>query len=179
MELQGFYSVVSTVNFTLLGLWWLAIRERTDIGRSRAAGRRMAYVVSLQFLVPGTMSLLAQVAPDEPLLWRSVFAFAGMAGAAATLLLVAVDPHGRRTGRCGACCGGVVAPIYAIVAVIAAVPAVASAAVGMLSPLQVEASLLCVLVFLGVNVAWVVAMAPRPDEDQEVAARVVAHSASR
>ena len=28
MDLDAFYSVVSGINFTLLGLWWVAIKER-------------------------------------------------------------------------------------------------------------------------------------------------------
>ena len=52
MDIAAFYAVVAGVNFTLLGLWWVAVHERIDV-RDRAS-RRMAYVVALQFMVPGT-----------------------------------------------------------------------------------------------------------------------------
>ncbi|CAN5916897.1 hypothetical protein BH23ACT10_BH23ACT10_23100 [soil metagenome] len=113
--------MVATINFTLLGLWWLVIRERTDIGRNHAAGRRMGYVVSLQFLIPGTMSLLAHVALGRLADLRRGRGDRGASGAgdgAATTVVSAAD----------------------------------------------RGVLLCILVFLGVNVAWTVAMAPRPDD---------------
>jgi hypothetical protein len=93
----------------------VAIKDRADIGGNDPAGRRMAYVVSLQFLIPGTISLLSQVALDK-----------------------ATD-----------------------LALVAAVPPLGKALSGYLTPLQVEAILLCLLVFLGVQAAWVVAMAPK------------------
>src|SRR5688500_1784198 len=65
MDQTAFYGVVTTINFTLLGLWWLAAKDRVDLFGRSAATRRTAYLVSLQFAIPATVSLLAQVAPEE------------------------------------------------------------------------------------------------------------------
>lgn len=88
MELTGFYSVISGINFTLLGLWWVAAKDRTEF-RDKA-GRRMAYLVSLGFVIPGTIALLSQVAPNVPILWRVSFAIAGVAGIVGMPLLADV-----------------------------------------------------------------------------------------
>ncbi|NUO59867.1 MAG: hypothetical protein HOV71_27445 [Hamadaea sp.] len=159
MDLSAFYGVVSGINFTLLGLWWVAVRERPEVGVGTAAGRRMAYLVALQFLIPGTMALLSQVAPDEPGLWRASFTIAGVAGAYGSVLL------GRSLTRVPgqALVAGLIrwgsGLLYAAVAVFAAIPGLTAGLT--LSALQVEAVLLCLLVFLGVHAAWVVAMVPK------------------
>jgi hypothetical protein len=49
------------------------------------------------------------------------------------------------------------APLYVIVALVATTVD----QLGELKPLQTEGVLLCLLVFLGVQAAWVVAMAPK------------------
>lgn len=60
---------VSSISFTLLGLWWVVVQGR-ETWRMNLARRRMAYVVSLHFVLPGVMSVLALVAPDIGILWR-------------------------------------------------------------------------------------------------------------
>ena len=161
VDLSAFYAVVSGINFTLLGLWWVAVRERSEIGADSAFGRRMAYLVSLQFVIPGTVSLLSQVAPDVPALWRSSFTAAGIAGAAGSAMLA--GSLGRiGQGIVAALIGFVAAPLYLIVALVAAIPPLTSGGWLAITPLQLEGVLLCLLVFLGVHAAWVVAMAPRP-----------------
>lgn len=157
VDLSAFYAVVSGINFTLLGLWWVAVRERAEIGVDTPFGRRMAYLVSLQFVIPGTVSLLSQVAPNVPEVWRTSFALAGVAGAAGSVMLAkAIRGLPRQSLVANLIAFGAV-PLYAVAAVIAVTPPLS----GALSSLQVEAILLCVLVFLGVQAAWVVAMAPK------------------
>lgn len=164
MDLSAFYAVVSGINFTLLGLWWVAVRERGEIGVDSAFGRRMAYLVSLQFVIPGTVSLLSQVAPDVPGLWRASFTAAGLAGAAGSVMLSAALtrlPGQRLVANLMAYAA---VPLYVIVAVVAGIPALTVTGSG-LTALQVEGILLCLLVFLGVQAAWVVAMAPKAAAD--------------
>jgi hypothetical protein len=158
MDLSAFYGVVSGINFTLLGLWWVAVRERSEIGVGNPAGRRMAYLVSLQFLIPGTVSLLSQVAPEEPWLWRGSFAVAGALGAVGSALLGSAIAGVIGNVGVGALLRWGAAATYLIVAIVAAVPGTTSRLT--LAPLQVEAVLLVALVFLGVQAAWVVAMSP-------------------
>ncbi|WP_412542774.1 hypothetical protein R8Z50_09875 [Longispora sp. K20-0274] len=159
MDLSAFYGVVAAVNFTLLGLWWVTTKDRADLADPGSALHRAAYLVSLQFVVPGTVALLSQVAPDVPALWRSSFTFAGLVGALAVALLVPAlrDATGRRAaGRVLLCA----VPVYLAVAAVAAIPPLGAAIRGDLTNLQVEALLLCALVFLGVQAAWMVATAP-------------------
>jgi len=64
MNQSAFYGVVAAANLTLLGLWWVAVKDRTNlVGHKDAASRRAAYLVSLQFAIPATVALLAQVNP--------------------------------------------------------------------------------------------------------------------
>jgi len=157
VDLSAFYAVVSGINFTLLGLWWVAVRERGD----SAFGRRLAYLVSLQFVLPGTVSLLSQVAPDVPGLWRVSFAAAGLAGAVGSVMLSGAV--GRLPGQrlVAGLMAFAAAPIYILVALVAAIPPLTENRGLALTPLQIEGVLLCLLVFLGVQAAWVVAMAPK------------------
>ena len=157
MDIAAFYAVVAGVNFTLLGLWWVAVHERIDLRDT--ASRRLAYVVALQFMLPGTTALISQVAPGITGLWRTTFTLAGLAGAAGVLL---VAPLLRQaTARVSATvllvCG---LPLYLAVAVVAAVPAVHKAVSDQLTGLQTEAILFSLLVLLSVQVAWTVAMTP-------------------
>jgi hypothetical protein len=157
MSLGSFFGVVSTVDFALLGLWWVAVQTRPDLRKHGTDAARMAYVVSLQFIVPGTAALLAQVSPTLTIVWRVSFAVAGVTGVLAILLLV---PSLAASGafvvagflRFGAL------PLYALMTFIAVTPGLLSNATGRLSALQIEAILFCLVIFLGAQVAWAAAM---------------------
>lgn len=153
MDLTSFYGIISGINFTLLGLWWVAAKDRPELRTSK--GKRIAYLVSLGFVIPGTISLLSQVAPEQPILWRSSFAVAAVAGAIGMFLLARElgDSMIAQLMRFGA------APIYVLVGIVALFPRLTRSID--LTPLQVEAILLCLLVFLGVQAAWAVAMTER------------------
>jgi cytochrome bd-type quinol oxidase subunit 2 len=159
MDQSAFYGVVSAINFTLLGLWWVAVKDRAGWDGDTALSHRTAYLVSLQFVIPGTVSLLAQVAPDVPTVWRAAFALAGVVGAVGIVML---SDEVRRTSDLRLAptlfrLFGV--PLYVLVALVAVVPLPASFDLG-LAPIQIEALLLSLLVFLGVQEAWVVSMTP-------------------
>ena len=102
MDQTAFYGVVSGINFTLLGLWWVAVKDRVDLVKGTASFRQMAYLVSLQFVVPATVSLFAQVAPELPDVWRVAFSVAGLVGLAGTLML-AYQMSVQTAARIGAC----------------------------------------------------------------------------
>jgi hypothetical protein len=162
MDIAAFYAVVAGVNFTLLGLWWVAVHERIDL--RDAASRRLAYVVALQFMLPGTTALISQVAPDITALWRATFTLAGLAGAAGVLLVTPLlrQATARTSATVLLVCG---LPLYLAVAVVAAVPAVHEVVSDQLTGLQTEAILFSLLVLLSVQVAWTVAMTPASDDD--------------
>jgi hypothetical protein len=160
MDQSAFYGVVSAINFTLLGLWWVSVKDWVDLVGGTASARRTGYLVSLQFVIPGTVSLLAQVAPDVALVWRTAFAVAGAVGAVGVLMLAAElrRVSGARIAPALFVVAGV--PLYLAVAVVAAVPALSTAFPGDFTPIQIEALLLTLLVFLGTQEAWVVRLPP-------------------
>ena len=156
MDLSAFYGVVATVDFALLGLWWVTVQARPDLRANEGAQARMAYLVSLQFVVPGTAALLAQVAPGLAAVWRVSFALAGVTGIAAVVILApALTTVGAR--REATFMRWAVIPLYGLLTVIAAVPGLFGSRV---NALQVEAVFFCLLVLLGAETAWAAAMTP-------------------
>ncbi|MGV9711741.1 hypothetical protein ACWDTI_13880 [Gordonia sp. NPDC003424] len=161
MDQSAFYGVVAATNFTLLGLWWVAIKDRDDLGGPTGAGHQMAYLVSLQFAIPAAMSLLAQVAPEIAVIWRFAFAAAGFLGAVGIALLA--YQFARRTDSIVLpwVFGVLGVPLYLAVVVVALWPGFTDAFDLALKPIEVEGPLLSLIVLLGVQEAWFVAMTPR------------------
>lgn len=155
-ELTAFYGIMTQINFTLLGLWWVTVQDRPHL---RGPGRgRAAYVVSLQFLVPGTAALVSQVAPEASVLWRAAFVIAGIAGAAG--ILSGAPRIARAGGRTAARLLLFLAtPLYAFIAVVALIPVGRGEGAGLTGP-QWEGVLFCLLVLVGAQTAWTAAMAP-------------------
>jgi hypothetical protein len=105
--------------------------------------------VALHFSLPGLMSLLSLIDPASTDLWRISFAIVA-AGAVLALVLV----RGPAPTGLGAAAYGVAVVLYLLIALVAVAPSMV-AEIGVLTlPLRVEAVLLTALVFLGVNVAW-------------------------
>lgn len=156
-DLVAFYAAVSGLSFTLLGLWWL-VADRRRHWFEQPKQRRMAYVVSLHFMLPGTMSVLSLVDPTGTVFWRLVFALAGVAGIVGALLVSSTvrTEFGRR--RLGAGMLWIGLPVYTLVTAVAVVPDLASL-VG-LEPRQLEGILIALVLLLGINAAWFLAMEP-------------------
>ncbi|GAB7039530.1 MULTISPECIES: hypothetical protein [Catenuloplanes] len=156
MDVGQFYAAVAGINFTLLGLWWVAVTERRQLREGGPRVRRMAYTVSLQFLIPGALSLLAQVAPNVPAFWRTAFALAGLLGAVSVLMLSpAVARENEMTRRGARLLRFLSLPVYLLIAVVALLPFEGLP----LTPLQIEGVMLAVLVLLGAQTAWTVGLA--------------------
>jgi hypothetical protein len=169
-DLTAFYGIISGVNFTLLGLWWVAVQELKHLRQSGSG--RMAYIVSLQFVVPGTAALLSQVAPKVSGLWRGSFTLAGILGALGIILLAPrlVEAGSRRVSRLLLVFG---IPLYALIAVVAAVPSIDTAVAKSINGAQLEGVLFCLLVLLSTQTAWGAAMSRwGEDEEQTATARV-------
>lgn len=162
MTSESFYTTVSAISFTLLGLWWVVVQSR-ESWRFDVARRRMAYAVSLHFLLPGTMSVLSLVAPDVGWLWRVTFVTAGIAGIVATALVVRTLREEHDTPRLARAIEWIAIPVYAVVTVIAAVPEIVNGAGIGLTALQVEGIILAVLLFFGVQAAWILMVEPPKD----------------
>jgi hypothetical protein len=146
--LTDFYIAFSTVCFTLLGLWLIVVQTRHAEWRGVAAHRRRAYGVALHFSLPGLMGLLSLVNPASVTLWRVSFAIVAAGGAIVLLLL-----RGSLPGLLGTVAYLAAVALYALIAVVAVVPSLVTAGLAV-KALQAEAVLLTVLVFIGVNVAW-------------------------
>ena len=90
MDLSTFYALMSVTCFTLVGLWWTAI-EKHDEWRTDPRLRRLAGGTYLSFLLPGVMSMMSQVNPDNPLMWRISFGVTSIVGLVSSIQLVAVE----------------------------------------------------------------------------------------
>ncbi|MGH2584129.1 MAG: PKD domain-containing protein [Dehalococcoidia bacterium] len=157
--LAAFYGALAGACFGLLGLWWVVIqfRFRDEAWLGNPYRRRMAYDISLYFLLPGVMSLGSLLSTgDAEDLWRSVFAIAAALGIVETLTVALVlaraadAPRGLLAGSWIACA------LYVLIALLAAFPGLVQEVGAQMDPLQVEGLLTSLLLFLGVNFAWLV-----------------------
>ncbi len=163
MDLSTFYALMSATCFTLVGLWWTVV-ERRPGWRDDAARRRLAGGVYLSFLLPGLMSLLAQVSPDNPLVWRTSFVAAAVVGLWSTWGLLRVEqslavlgPFRRNRWAVGA--------IYLLVIVLGGFPELARTLGA--APLQVGGFLLVLLVVLAHGLTWEFLMEPDPTPESD------------
>jgi hypothetical protein len=147
--LTDFYVAFATVCFTLLGLWIIVVQTRHAEWHRAAVHRRRAYGVALHFSLPGLMSLLSLVDPASTELWRIAFAIVAGGGVVALALV-----RGPAPTRLGVAAYLAAVVLYVLIALVAAAPSIVADLGVLAGPLRVEAVLLTILVFLGVNVAW-------------------------
>jgi len=155
--LKDFYLSFSAVCFTLLGLWLIVVQTRHAEWRGSALARRRAYGVALHFSLPGLMSLLALVNPDSSILWRTSFAIVAIGGAVVLIVL-----RGAAVGKVGLIAYTVAIVLYALIGLLAIAPGLVGDLGLQVTPVRVEAVLLTVLVFAGVNVAWLLLFEEAP-----------------
>ncbi len=153
MDTATFYATTSAVSFTLLGFWWVVVQFRHDEMTQDPGRRRLAFVVSLHFILPGLMSLGALLTGDEPIVWRLTFGLAGVAGMAA--VVVASRGVKEPTGAIAAIgkAEWIALPLYAILTLVALRPDLVQPTIGLV-PLQVEGVVMTLLVFFGIVFAW-------------------------
>ena len=159
MDTQAFYAAVSGICFTLLGLWWVVVQSREE-WRRQASRRRMAYAVSLHFLLPGAMSVLSLAAPGVSWLWRITFASAGILGVIGALTVLRTLREEYDAPRIARTIELVAIPVYGLVTVVALVPELLTGLGLGLTALQIEGLILATLIFLGVELAWVLMVEP-------------------
>jgi hypothetical protein len=147
--LTDFYVAFATVCFTLLGLWIIVVQTRHAEWRHSAVHRRRAYGVALHFSLPGLMTLLSLIDPASTALWRISFAIVAAGGVLALALVRGPAPTGL-----GVAAYVVAVVLYVLIALVAVAPGMVAEIGVRALPLRVEAVLLTMLVFLGVNVAW-------------------------
>lgn len=161
-DLVAFYATISGLSFTLLGLWWVVADRRREWFADRRH-RRMAYVVSLHFMLPGSMSVLSLVDTTGSFFWRLVFALAGIAGVVGALMVSSAVTTELGQDRLAAVMLWISLPVYALVVAVAVVPDVA--AMVSLAPRQLEGILIALVLLLGINAAWFLSTAPDPATD--------------
>lgn len=147
--LTDFYVAFATVCFTLLGLWIIVVQTRHAEWRRLSIYRRRAYGIALHFSVPGLMGLLSLIDPASTRLWRISFAVAAVGGAVVLILV-----RGPAPTWLGMASYLAAVLLYVLIAIVAIAPSTVTDVGLSARPLRVEAVLLTVVVFLGVNVAW-------------------------
>jgi hypothetical protein len=154
-----FYGAFAPICFTILGLWFIVVQTRHADWAGSHRHRRTASMVALQFGLPGLMSLLSLVSPSSHLMWRVAFTVCSVVGAAA-LLALSFGPSGepRLLGAGRAVSLG----LFVLVAVVAVAPGTLGDVGIQVVPLRVEATLLSLLVFTGLTVAWLLLFAEVP-----------------
>jgi hypothetical protein len=164
--MEAFYSSMTSFCFVLMGLWWNVAQARREEWMSKPRVSTLGQAVYLAFLIPGLMSLAAQLSGEVKILWRLVFIVAAVCGVVANIMFIrATNPsQGRGWFHRNP---WLVTFIYLLVAVFGAAPELAGS-VG-LKPLQVEGILLCGLILIGVSFAWETLTEPgEPDPNEPI-----------
>jgi hypothetical protein len=152
--LNSFYQAFAPTSFTLLGLWLIVVQTRHAEWRRSALQRRRTYAITLNFAFPGLMALLALVDVTDETVWRVSFATVAIFGAAVLASLTRVSGSGQGGNLVATAAFVTATVLYVLVALIAIAPGVLSDVGISLTALRGEGILLSLLVFLGVNVAW-------------------------
>jgi hypothetical protein len=171
--LKDFYLAFSAVCFTLLGLWIIVVQTRHAEWRGSTLARRRAYGVALHFSLPGLMSLLALVNPDSSILWRTSFAIVAIGGAVVLIVL-----RGAAVGKVGLTVYILAIALYAVIGLLAIAPRIVGNLGLDTTSVRVEAVLLTILVFIGVNVAWLLLFEEAPADQVALRQVSVAQQAS-
>jgi hypothetical protein len=150
MDIGTFYALVSGICFGLVGLWWGVVQARQDWLKDDRA-RSLAAGVYHSFLIPGLMSLFAQVGGENRVLWRLVFIVAAVLGIYFTARLIARTGATAPPGLFGRNRWAVIF-LYSLILVFALLPGLAFY-LG-LQPLQLEGIMLCLLILVAHGLTW-------------------------
>jgi hypothetical protein len=150
MDINTFYAVTSATCFTLVGLWWSVVKDKTEWLKDEAT-RRLAGGVYASFLIPALMSLGAQVGGENHFVWQAVFIIAALLGIIYTTRLIRKTNKSTPQGNVSRN-RWVIPVLYALILWFALFPGTATP-LG-LQPLQVEALLLCALILVAHIMTW-------------------------
>jgi len=160
MDIQSFYALMAGTCFGLVGLWWNVVRAKPEWAKNEQL-RTLASGVYLSFLIPGLMSLVAQVSGGSPLIWQVTFGLAAVLGMYYTVRLIRkTSAAAPKTSFYRNRWGTVV--IYAFILVFAFLPGLALL-IG-LQPLQMEGILLAGLILIAHGLTWDFLMVPEPEK---------------
>ena len=151
MDISTFYGITAATCFTLVGLWWTVVKSKPE-WLAKETTRRLAGGVYASFLIPGLMSLGAQIGgTTNPILWQVVFIIAAGAGMTFSSRLIKLTRQANPNGAFSKN-SWVVPLLYGLVLFFAIFPGLARA-IGLL-PLQLEALLLSGLILVSHMMAW-------------------------
>lgn len=163
MPFESFYAAASSLFFTLLGFWWVVVQLKRNEWINNPARRRMAYIISLHFFVPGVMCVASLLSEEVTIVWNITFALAGLLGVVATASLAVLPPNTEVRSPLTRV-GHIIALVaYALITLIALFPSVVGAVGLNVRPLLVEGALLVLIALLGINMAWFLFMEPDRD----------------
>jgi hypothetical protein len=158
-----FYPAFSSTCFVVLTLWLMIVQQRySDWGRDQQMMRR-AFAVGLYFSLPGFMTLVALVDPTSPLLWEWTYTLVALSGAAVIAVLFKLDHYRLTTAAYPAA--------FVLYLAIGFIAIVALNQHPAHTENRVDQVLLCVLLFLGVNMAWLLFMSSHKKDDAGSGAR--------
>lgn len=162
--MSEFYEAASAASFALLGLWWVVVELGHETWSRDPAMSRLGYHISLYFLLPGLMSLVALIDAEGPALWRITFAVVSVLGAAqvGSLLLDPPAPLVRLVERARVTLL-VTLMLYLAIFVVAIAARPMAERWEYVEPRGVEAILLAVLLLVGVHLAWWTFLAVKKD----------------
>ncbi|GAA4901639.1 hypothetical protein EV188_109118 [Actinomycetospora succinea] len=144
----SFYQLLSTVSFTLLGLWFVVLGLSHGSWRSGPERHRATLHVALHFFLPGTMGLGAVLAGEAPVIWRVTFLLGAAIGVveAVGFLRPTNRPRGRLERGLASC-----SPVlYLLVGAAALVPRPLAG----LAPLQIEGMATALVFLVGMVHIW-------------------------
>lgn len=163
---EQFYETLALAAFALLGLWWVVVADRRREWSVLPYRRRQAYSVSLYFTLTGIMSLVSLISAEHPALWRIAFGIAGAVGAIEVVLsLLRASSEPARERRAQQLLA-LTLPFYLVICTIAIHPTLAPEIGIELKPLETEAIVVSVLLFLGINYGWLLFMEPPHQRDE-------------
>lgn len=157
-QLETFYQTVSQVSFTLLGFWLIVLQTKYQEWSGKAERRRMIVNISLYFLLPGTMSLLAMLAIQATAIWRVSFVVTSAVGAIETVLMLRSLQRSKTSSRSGALTRIVELILFTLTAVVGLFPQEFNR-FG-LTALTVAGVLLTLMVVGGVALMWIYLIEP-------------------
>ena len=158
MDISTFYAVTSATCFGLVGLWWSVVKDKPE-WHSNEAKKRMAGGVYASFLIPGVMSLAAQIGADNSLIWRGIFLIAAFVGITFSSKLINLTREANPKGAFSRN-SWIVPVLYGLVLFFSVFAGLARF-IG-LQALQLEALLLCGLIICAHAMAWEFTMSPTP-----------------
>jgi hypothetical protein len=165
-DLVAFYATIAGLSFTLLGLWWV-VADRRKQWFVNPHHRRMAYVVSLHFMLPGAMGVLSLVDPAGSFFWRLVFTLSGVAGIVGAVMVSSAVRSEFGYRRLAAGMLWVALPVYALVVAVALAPDLADLVD--MAPRQLEGIFISLVLLLGINAAWFLSTTPDPVPEPPIA----------